>query len=347
MARLSVEHYRANANMTPDHVRKTSRIRDMFKHRPSNAKSPSGSLAGSPPTKTALSPLVAPISPTVRPGFDQVGLLPSERDPIIDVKKALESNGGTRVAEVLAKHVAGLEDVSAPHSLDTGMNTTSANQAINAAQTSHPGTQSGNNAKAQAPQNHVCPVKSHEEINAAADILSMTKNESSDSFTDTHDHIERHGHPSSPLVLTLRIQLKQSPALANRPLALGSPKLFGVDRSICNVDVTNPVLSLVSQLLVVALYTWIAIGLLLKGPAEMFGAVFAVSMGLIAYAGLMQSRTTAVHADDLLFAPLHYFYDMVARKTCEVARVATYRMVNMLVDAVRDNLDIGASIQDM
>lgn len=118
MARLSVEHYRANASMTPDHVRKPSRFRDIFRSRPSSNNSLVDPATRSPPVKSPLSSPMSPTSPTIKSGFDQVGLLPSEQDSIIDVKKALEDSDGNRLAQALEKQVQDLKGVGVPHSLD-------------------------------------------------------------------------------------------------------------------------------------------------------------------------------------------------------------------------------------
>jgi hypothetical protein len=67
MARLS-----AAANETPRSERKSKGIRNLFKHRDSS--SISSSPANMPPLDDSTLP-----SPTVRPGFKQIGLLPSER----------------------------------------------------------------------------------------------------------------------------------------------------------------------------------------------------------------------------------------------------------------------------
>jgi len=115
MARLSVEHYRANASMTPNHVRKSSRFRDIFRSRSSSNNSLIDPSTRSPPAKSPLSPT----SPTIKPGFDQVGLLPSEQGSIIDVKQALQNSGGNRLARVLDQQVQDLQGVGIPHSLDT------------------------------------------------------------------------------------------------------------------------------------------------------------------------------------------------------------------------------------
>lgn len=71
MARLS-----APANDTPKAERKSSRLRQMFKHRPSS--SASSSPATLPKVRQSIdsAPL---LSPSIRPGFQQIGLLPSER----------------------------------------------------------------------------------------------------------------------------------------------------------------------------------------------------------------------------------------------------------------------------
>jgi hypothetical protein len=119
MARLSVEHYRAKADMTPEHVRKSSRLRNMFKSRSTSTNSLIDPSTRSPPAKSPLSPPNPPTSPSVKPGFEQVGLLPSEQESIMDVKTALEDNGGSRVAEILEKQVQDLKGYSVPHNVDT------------------------------------------------------------------------------------------------------------------------------------------------------------------------------------------------------------------------------------
>ncbi|KAF7673495.1 hypothetical protein GT037_008110 [Alternaria burnsii] len=71
MARLS-----APANVTPRAERKSSRFREIFKHRPSSSASSSPDAL----TNSLLPPGSSPMPiPTMPPGFRQVGLLPSER----------------------------------------------------------------------------------------------------------------------------------------------------------------------------------------------------------------------------------------------------------------------------
>ncbi|CAN9090166.1 unnamed protein product [Alternaria alternata] len=71
MARLS-----APANVTPRAERKSSRFREIFKHRPSSSASSSPVALTKSPLLVGSSPMP---SPTMPPGFQQVGLLPSER----------------------------------------------------------------------------------------------------------------------------------------------------------------------------------------------------------------------------------------------------------------------------
>jgi hypothetical protein len=117
MARLSIEHYRANTNMTPD--RKTSRLRGMFKSRYSTGNPLAADVSTNSPDGTgAVSPPTSPISPSVKPGFEKVGLLPSERESLVDLKRELLDNGGKRVAEVLDKQEVELIDADAVHGAD-------------------------------------------------------------------------------------------------------------------------------------------------------------------------------------------------------------------------------------
>jgi len=73
MARLSVEHYRSNPG-TPRPERKPNRLREIFKQRPSMSASSSPSLLTKPQTGTSPTG-----SPVFKPGFEKIGLLPSER----------------------------------------------------------------------------------------------------------------------------------------------------------------------------------------------------------------------------------------------------------------------------
>jgi hypothetical protein len=119
MARLNIEHYRTNASMTPEHIRKSSRLMNIFKSRSTSNNSIVDPSTRSPPANSPFSPPVSPTSPTVKPGFEQVGLLPSEQGSIMDVKATLEQNGGTRAAEVLEKQVQEPEGVGIPHNANT------------------------------------------------------------------------------------------------------------------------------------------------------------------------------------------------------------------------------------
>lgn len=123
MARLSVEHYRANAAMTPENNRKSSRFRSMFKSRSSMSPSTlSTSTDGKflPQNDSQVLP-ASPTSPTVKAGFEQVGLLPSERTSLTDAKRKIETHGGHHVAEALERQEKELKGVSVPHNIDTAL----------------------------------------------------------------------------------------------------------------------------------------------------------------------------------------------------------------------------------
>ncbi|OAK96857.1 hypothetical protein IQ06DRAFT_308795 [Phaeosphaeriaceae sp. SRC1lsM3a] len=102
MARLSVERYRANAATTPENTRKNSRFRGIFRSRASMSPStgPAKSNPKSPSQTNSQVPPASPTSPTVKPGFEQVGLLPSERTSSGDVKRELENHGGYHILKV-------------------------------------------------------------------------------------------------------------------------------------------------------------------------------------------------------------------------------------------------------
>jgi hypothetical protein len=121
MARLSVEHFRANAVMTPEHSRRSSRLLSIFRSRPSNSPSNMEITASSPSVSGQFAPPASPTSPTVKAGFEKVGILPSERSSFVEAKSELEQHGGSRVADVLSKQVEELKGVSVPHNVDTSL----------------------------------------------------------------------------------------------------------------------------------------------------------------------------------------------------------------------------------
>jgi hypothetical protein len=60
-----------------------------------------------------MSPTTSPIPPSLKPGYEKVGLLPCERESLVNLKKELLDNGGKRVAEVLDKQERELTDADA------------------------------------------------------------------------------------------------------------------------------------------------------------------------------------------------------------------------------------------
>ncbi|KAH7069805.1 hypothetical protein BKA63DRAFT_606161 [Paraphoma chrysanthemicola] len=130
MARLSVEHYRANAAMTPEHPRKSGRLRDIFK-RSSASPQVMTTLNKSPeePQSSSQASPASPLSPTIKAGFEQVGLLPSQRSFLVDATKELETHGGGHLAKVLARQEEKVRTVGAPHNLDTGSDVSQATHA--------------------------------------------------------------------------------------------------------------------------------------------------------------------------------------------------------------------------
>lgn len=116
MARLSVEHYRANATMTPEHARKTKRFRDMFLRGSMSPRTPSASEM---PTSE-----IPPQALTFKPGFERVGVLPSERSSLLDITRELEMNDGPNIAEVLREQAAAPKGSGAAHSVDNKLEPT-------------------------------------------------------------------------------------------------------------------------------------------------------------------------------------------------------------------------------
>jgi hypothetical protein len=89
--------------------------------------------AKSPPEPTATPTPVSPLSPSLRPGFEKVGLLPSERSSLMDATRELEQNGGSRVTEALRDQAKELQEVSVPHNVDTTLDVAEVNHADQAA----------------------------------------------------------------------------------------------------------------------------------------------------------------------------------------------------------------------
>ncbi|CAO2647510.1 Nn.00g084320.m01.CDS01 [Neocucurbitaria sp. VM-36] len=112
MARLSEEHFKSNAS-TPS--RKSDRIRNMFRHRQrSSSVSPSSNVtANSTPADNP------PLSPTIKLGFEKVGLLPSERSSLDTAKQDLENNGGVAVSKAIKMEVQELNGDIISHRPDT------------------------------------------------------------------------------------------------------------------------------------------------------------------------------------------------------------------------------------
>jgi hypothetical protein len=117
MARLSIEHYRTNGAMTPDHFRKPGRILGIFKSRSSLSLPTSNTANDSLPGPVSSSPLDSTASPTVKSGFEKVGILPSERKSLSEAQKQLENNGGNHVAQVLEMYEKNLKIVGVPYNL--------------------------------------------------------------------------------------------------------------------------------------------------------------------------------------------------------------------------------------
>jgi len=93
MARLS-----APASDTPKTERKSIRFRKMFTHRPGSSSSSSPAKLAKAHQSVDSSPLS---SPSVKPGFQQIGLLPSERP-------SLGSQGNTDMDDLDADNEGGL-----------------------------------------------------------------------------------------------------------------------------------------------------------------------------------------------------------------------------------------------
>ncbi|KAH7381216.1 hypothetical protein DE146DRAFT_772721 [Phaeosphaeria sp. MPI-PUGE-AT-0046c] len=109
--------------MTPENTRRNSRFRDMFRSRSSMSPkiTVTKSDSKSQPHPGLEDHPTSPTLPTVKPGFEQVGLLPSERISFTDSKRQLENHGGHHVVEVLDKQDKDQTGVSVPHNIVTAL----------------------------------------------------------------------------------------------------------------------------------------------------------------------------------------------------------------------------------
>ncbi|KAI4656551.1 uncharacterized protein J4E78_006440 [Alternaria triticimaculans] len=86
-----IDMARLSANATPKTDRKPSRFRGLFRQQSSSSASSSPATLQKSPPPVASSPLA---SPYVRPGYEQIGLLPSEQS-----MHSLQGFGGTEVGD--------------------------------------------------------------------------------------------------------------------------------------------------------------------------------------------------------------------------------------------------------
>jgi hypothetical protein len=116
MARLS-----APAIKSPKAERTSSRFREIFKHRPSSSASSSPVTLSKSIPPAESSPM---LSPTMPPGFQQVGLLPSERSShsmsrLLEDEEGRDMDSETIVAEARRQSV---DNESATHNASDDLN---------------------------------------------------------------------------------------------------------------------------------------------------------------------------------------------------------------------------------
>lgn len=123
MARFSQEHFKSNPS-TP--MRKPSRLKEMFKHRQG-----SGSKLASPKTLSKLPPSMTDpqASPTVKEGFEQVGLLPSERTSLETMNRVLNESDGKTIIQTIESDTQEPEHMSVAPNFDPNLNVSEVTQA--------------------------------------------------------------------------------------------------------------------------------------------------------------------------------------------------------------------------
>ncbi|KAH7074188.1 hypothetical protein FB567DRAFT_553668 [Paraphoma chrysanthemicola] len=141
--------------MTPEHPRKSGRLRDIFKRSSASPqvtttpnKSPEERQSSSQASPTS------PLSPTIKPGFEQVGLLPSQRSSLLDATKDLETHGGGHLAEVLARQEEELRTVGVPQILGTDLDVNAAPHADETVKNGHKNKRAAEQAFTDALHKH-------------------------------------------------------------------------------------------------------------------------------------------------------------------------------------------------
>ncbi|KAF1962630.1 hypothetical protein CC80DRAFT_541785 [Byssothecium circinans] len=117
MARLSVENF-SNPSTPNQSSRKSSRFKELFKG--GQSRSNLSPLEGKA-SPQSTSPPKSPIE-DIKPGFERVGLVPSERPLPVLIKRAMRRASTSHresPQETLARQEQELKGVSAPHGLDT------------------------------------------------------------------------------------------------------------------------------------------------------------------------------------------------------------------------------------
>jgi hypothetical protein len=116
-------------------------------------------------------------------------------------------------------------------------------------------------------------------------------------------------------------------------------KLFEGPRSIGNITVVDPILTFTLQLIVVAVYSWLALRIVIAGPNAMFYPLAMTSAVLIAYRATKTGAGNVDQDPDLLLSPLGYASEFIMDKVTEVAHKTAWIMVKMFVEALREAAD--------
>jgi hypothetical protein len=147
---------------------------------------------------------------------------------------------------------------------------------------------------------------------------------------------------TSAMSLTLQAKFSQTqnrtePAITS--VAPSSTNLLVGPKAVGNFVIANPILALVSQLVVVITYIWLALWVLIAGSPSMFLTIFMVFSALVAYTAARKRRDNLLSTHDLFIAPLGFVKAVIARQVGQMAIMVARGIVAMLVEALRDAAD--------
>ncbi|KAH7397458.1 hypothetical protein BKA66DRAFT_566564 [Pyrenochaeta sp. MPI-SDFR-AT-0127] len=307
MARLSEEHYKSNPS-TP--IRKSSRFKEMFKRRPSPLSS-----STSPNSLTKLPIMESPIpSPKIDPGFEQVGLLPSERISLDEAKHLLEKNGGKAIKKAIEEDMKGIEMKNVPHKFDNSSNVSDAKETGNVTEMAAQHSQRQGNSAAQ--DRHHCDLSALQVLNIndaySRAIREFVAGEIHEARAKNEQHSVEHAianaTPGVHITVNFRL-LTFSKFDANGTIERKNEKLdlLGSPTSLGPFLINHARLATDLQLTVVAIYLTILLYSAFSGPKTILLTLWRMGVALSVYGLILRQlgMKNWVHCD-LLLSPVLY-----------------------------------------